>query len=278
LKYKRIILAAVVLIVAVTCLAQRFGGGGGRGRMYGEFLTVRQAAPWYDAPTWTNRAGFEKDVFTFARLRYENRYGRGGWTTDIPEADLNFAYRLQQMTSLKVNPDGRIVRPTDPELFDYPFIYMVEPGGLEFTEEDVAALRRYLLNGGFLMVDDFWGEREWDNLYYEIKRLFPDREPMELPLEHPIFHCVFDLKIKPQIPGIRSWQGSGVTYERYDAQEVHYKGIFDDKGRMMVIICHNTDLGDGWEEEATSPEYFRQFSEKYAYPLGINIIFYAMTH
>jgi len=111
------------------------------------------------------------------------------------------------------------------------------------------------------------------------KRVFPEREPVELPLDHPIFHCVYDLKIKPQIPGIRAadWR-NGITWERPDATEVHYKGIFDDQGRMMVIICHNTDLGDGWEEEATSPEYFRQFSEKYAYPLGINIIFYAMTH
>ncbi len=95
-----------------------------------------------------------------------------------------------------------ILQLTDPELFDYPFIYIVEPGGLMFTQDEVQALRRYLLNGGFLMVDDFWGEDEWYNFYYEIKRVFPDREPVELPLSHPIFHAVFDLKEKPQIPSI----------------------------------------------------------------------------
>src|SRR5215211_3650799 len=102
---------------------------------------------------------------------------------------------------------------------------MIEPGNLEFSDEEVVALRRYLLNGGFLMVDDFWGEDEWDNFYAEIKRVFPDREPIELPLEHPIFHCVYDLKEKPQVPSIQvavGNKGSGITYERYDAKEVHY--------------------------------------------------------
>jgi hypothetical protein len=278
LNFKRALIFGLLLLVGGIAGAQRWG----RGRYYRDDLhNAREEMP--DAPTWTNRAGFEKDVFTFVRVKYESDNPRGwsggGWHTDVPESDLNLTYRLQQVTSLKVDPDGRFVRLTDPELFDYPFIYIVEPGRLMFTEDEVQALRRYLLAGGFLMVDDFWGEREYSVFYSEIKRVFPDREPTELPLEHPIFHCVYDLKKKPQIPGARGadWR-SGITWERPDATEVHYKGIFDDKNRMMVIICHNTDLGDGWEEEASSPEYFRQFSEKYAYPLGINIIFYAMTH
>ena len=210
-------------------------------------------------PTWENDAEFPADVFTFVRIRYEDGYGggygrgyggaygrgrggyggRGKWHTDYPDSDWNFSYRLQQLTSMKVHPEGKILELTDEELFDHPFIYMVEPGNMVLREEEVTALRRYLENGGFLMVDDFWGEDEWYNFYREIKRVFPDREPLELPLEHPIFHCVYDLKEKPQIPSINAALGGryqGITYERRDAKEAHYKGIFDDDGRMLAII------------------------------------------
>ncbi|MBI1347691.1 DUF4159 domain-containing protein [bacterium] len=232
-------------------------------------------------PEWELDPHFANDVFTFVRVRYGSYSRWSRWATDYPDADLNFSFRLQQLTSLKVDPNGRILELTDPELFRYPFIYIIEPGDLSFTEEEVVALRRYLLNGGFLMVDDFWGDDEYENFYREIKRVFPDREPLELPLDHPVFHCVYDLSERPQIPSIGAAQagrGQGITWERHDASEVHYKGIFDDKGRMMTIICHNTDLGDGWEREGEDPWYFKEFSEKKAYPLGINIIFYAMTH
>ncbi len=232
-------------------------------------------------PTWEVDPAFKDDVFTFVRVRYNSAGRWGRWATDFPDSDLNFSYRLQQLTSLKVDPNGKILELTDPELFDYPFLYLIEPGDLEFQPDEIPALRRYLLNGGFLMVDDFWGEAEWANFYFEIKKIFPDREPIELPLDHPIFHCVYDLKEKPQVPSIGqalAGRSQGITWERPDAKEVHYKGIFDDKGRMMVIICHNTDLGDGWEREGEDPWYFHEFSEKKAYPLGINIIFYAMTH
>jgi hypothetical protein len=232
---------------------------------------------------------FKQDVFTFVRIQYDSSstwYGYQKWTIDYPDADLNLSSRLQQLTSMKVDPSGRVLRLTDPELFDYPFIYIVEPGDLYFSEDEVKALRRYLLSGGFLMVDDFWGEREWENFYLEIKRVFPEREPEELRLDHPIFHCVFDLKEKPQIPNVGLGTQSlipghpayGVTWERPDARPAHYKALFDDRGRMMAIICHNTDLGDGWEREGDNELYFREFSEKKAYPLGINILFYAMTH
>ena len=110
---------------------------------------------------------------------------------------------------------------------------------------------------------------------------FPEREPKELPPDHAIFNCVFPLQTKPQIPSIyhaMAAQGTDITWERWDAQTPHYQGIFDDNNRMMVIICHNTDLGDGWEREGENEYYFREFSEKKAYPLGINIVFYAMTH
>ncbi len=192
------------------------------------------------------------------------------------------------MTSLKVDPACRVLEITDPELFDFPWIYIVEPGRLIFGDDEVPILRKYLLNGGFLMVDDFWGERQWRNFYEQIKRVFPEREPEELPMDHPIFHCVFDLgrmeKNQLQIPNIfdgRRSQYTGITWEYHDGEEcreVHFKAIFDDHRRMMVMICHNTDNGDGWEREGESEYYFHEFSEKKAYPLGINIVFYAMTH
>jgi hypothetical protein len=274
-----------------------------------------------EVPTWENDERFKDDVFTFVRVEYSSsRNGRrwdysaqsvsasdgglfaqrgrgrrgggrrsrggGGWATDYPESDLNFSYRLQQLTSLKVDPNPKVVRLTDPELFDYPFVYMIEPsnGGLYFTEPEITALRRYLMNGGFLMVDDFWGDYAWEDFYYQIKRVFPDREPVELPIEHEIFHIVYNLKEKPQVPSIgsarqgREW---GITYETGHgpgAETPHFKGIFDDKGRMMVIICHNTDLGDGWEREGYDEWYFHEFCENKAYPMGINIVTYALTH
>ncbi len=274
-----------VVLFAAVALALLAGVGAGQWRGRGRDPYGGRPPGRGGVPEWSNDPEFAKDVFTFVRIRYSSYYGGwrggGGWRTDWPASDLNFSFRLQQLTSLKVNPEAKHLSLTDPDLFDYPFIYIVEPGALLFTEDEVVALRKYLLNGGFLMVDDFWGEEEWRNFHRQIKRVFPDREPEELPLSHPIFHIVYDLKERPQIPSINTalWgRSQGITWERRDAEEVHYKGIFDDKGRMMAIICHNTDLGDGWEEEGVDPWYFREFSEKSAYPLGINIVFYAMTH
>ena len=251
---------------------------GGYGDRYGDRYDLDERR---GVPDWEVDPEFKSDLFTFVRVRYGGwggRRGRGGWATDYPDSDLNFSFRLQQLTSLKVNPQPKVLELTDEELFDYPFIYLIEPGNLIFTEEEVVALRRYLLNGGFLMVDDFWGQDEWDNLANEMRRVFPDRQPQELPLEHPIFHCVYDLKEKPQVPSIHAWLGSGRSYEGWDAETPHYKALFDDHGRMMAIICHNTDLGDGWEREGENVDYFREYSEKKAYPMGINIVVYAMTH
>ncbi|MFT5299773.1 MAG: hypothetical protein ACI814_000546 [Mariniblastus sp.] len=243
-------------------------------------------------PLWKKSKEFQHDVFTFARIHYDSvisdryddstyRGGRGGvqskWRTDFPDADLNLSYRLKELTSLEVDPNGVVIRLTDESLFDYPFIYIIEPGHLRFSEAEVVALRRYLTKGGFLMVDDFWGEYEWENFRKQMKRVFPNRDASEVPLEHEIFHIVYDLKTKPMIPSIQSYMW-GRRSERRDAQEAHYRGIFDDEDRMMVFICHNTDLGDGWEREGEDQGYFEKYSEPYAYPLGINIVTYAMTH
>jgi Domain of unknown function (DUF4159) len=262
-------------VIASAFAVAQWRGGRGRGRPNLDLSDRR------GVPDWEVDPQFKSDVFTFVRIQYES-WGRGwSWATDYPDSDLNFPFRLQQLTSLKVNPTPKTLRLTDDELFDYPFIYLIEPGSLVFSEDEVVALRRYLTNGGFLMVDDFWGEEEWSNFYHEIRRVFPDREPEELPLDHPIFHCVYDLEEKPQVPSINAAFGGrsrGITWERWDAQEVHFKAIKDDNGRMMTIICHNTDLGDGWEREGVDEWYFREFSEKKSYPMGINIVFYAMTH
>jgi hypothetical protein len=241
-------------------------------------------------PTWPLDPELPADCFTFARIKYDSGgrtwYGWDRWAIDYPDAEWNLAFRLQQLTSMKVHPEGKVVELTDKELFDHPFIYIVEPGYMILADEEVAALRRYLLNGGFLMVDDFWGKNEWDNFYREIRRVFPEDkyDPVELEMDHGIFNAVFPLKMTKnqlQIPNIRRGADSrwdGITYERWDAKEVHIKGIFDDNGRLMAVICHNTDNGDGWEREGEDEYYFREFSEKKAYPLAINILFYTMTH
>lgn len=232
-------------------------------------------------PDWEVDSEFPDDVFTFVRVRYNDYGGWGKWATDYPDSDLNFSFRLQQLTSLRVSPDPIILDLEDEAIFDYPFLYIIEPGGydggLNLRPEEIKTLRRFLDNGGFVMVDDFWGEAEWQIFYQQIKQVFPDTEPVELTLDHPVFHCVYELEKRPQIPAINVFL-SGRTAERYDAQEPHYLGYFDEKGRIQMIICHNTDLGDGWEREGENRDYFREMSEKWAYPLGINILFYAMTH
>jgi hypothetical protein len=291
-------LMLVVLMGVGAVLAQRYrrSWAGGEGGL-DEDAPVRTAreVPTHSTefPRWTNAPGFEKDVFTFARIRYHRREDAGaprraGYCfIDFPDSDLNLSYRLQQLTSLKVDPDGRVLRLTDSQLFDYPWIYVVEPGALRFEEAEVQALRKYLLNGGFLMADDFWGPLEWDNFEREMKRVVPEHEFVELPMSHPVFHCVFPLRMsKNELQTPNFWTGeqsqsTGVTWEYHDGEEcrdVHIRALLDDKGRMMVIACHNTDNGDGWEREQEFQYFFQTFSEKRAYPLGINIIVYAMTH
>jgi hypothetical protein len=288
------VLVLLFLVLAGLVMAQRrfgrggFGGfGGGESFVPDDARTAREIPSHSTGtPNWTNPRGFEKDVFTFVRVkRGRAPYASGGrWSTDAPDSDLNLSYRLQQMTSLRVDPDGRFVWLTDPDLADFPFIYMVEPGSLYLTDEEIAALRKYLLNGGFLMLDDFWGDSEWENAERVLKKVLPERSFVDLPLSHPVYHCVFEIKDKFQVPNVGTGamaEQTGITWENNhdgDVRTVHHRAIFDDKQRMMVIATHNTDNGDGWEREGESDYYFHNFSEKVAYPLGINIIFYAMTH
>jgi len=280
------VLLLVGLGVGVT-VAQQFRGGGRMGGWRRGPVPITEDRK--GVPDWKVDPRFKSDVFTFARVQYDSvggrGWGRGGgqWLTDFPDSDLNFSYRLQQLTSLKVNPAPVTLRLTDDKLFDYPFIYMIEPGRMALAEDEVVALRKYLLNGGFLMVDDFWGDQEYENFRQQIHPVL-NQDPQELPLDHEIFHCVYRLKEKPQVPNIQAaiWgREAGVTWEDRpgsDTSRASYKGLTDPSGRLVAIVCHNTDLGDGWEREGEDPWYFKEFAEKKAYPIGINIVTYAMTH
>lgn len=233
---------------------------------------------------------FPDHTFTFCRIIYTSHGGwgrRGGraWT-DYPDSDLNFSQRLSELTTINVNRDENnrikhaVVTLQEETLFNYPFSYMIEVGDLYFSEQDAERLRDYLLRGGFLLVDDFWGEQEWNNWEYEFSKVLdPNEYPMiDIPLDHDIFNIVFELNEVPQIPGIGYWSGSGGRTNENHSGPVRLRGVWDSNGRLMVVVNHNSDLGDGWEEEARNPQYFAEFSAKKAYPLGINIIVYAMTH
>jgi hypothetical protein len=270
-------------------------GGEGYHSFVNQAKTARES-PLHSlpVPNWTNRVGFEKDVFTFARVRYtrltpsRNIWWNGGfWYSDYPDSDLNLSYRLQQLTSIQVDPDGRVIDLTDRDLFNYPWIYMIEPGLLRLEDAEVTVLRKYLLNGGLLMVDDFWGTPQWANFEREMKRVFPDRSWQELDLSHPIFHSVYDLKgplEKLQVPNARIGRQAdvtGVTWETKEGEEcrdIHFRAWFDDKQRLMTVAGFNTDLGDGWEREGEDKVFFHRFSENISYPLAVNIIFYTITH
>jgi hypothetical protein len=266
----------------------QFRGGGGF-RVAEGVRTAREVpSRSVYAPVWTNPTAFEPDVFVFTRLRYGRDGWRGGagggtWVTDLPDADLNLSYRLQQMTSLKVDPNARIIRANDPDLPNYPFLMASAPGALELAADEIEGLRNYLLNGGFFLLTDFWGDAEWNHFASMMKQVLPGKSFVELPLEHPIYHCLFSIKKKNQVPrvdiGLRNLDSGSPTWERGpDGQEVHHRAIFDDKGRLIVLALHNSDDSDGWEWEGEDTRYFHTFAEGMAYPLAINIIYYVMTH
>lgn len=236
------------------------------------------------APLWTVNPELPNDVFTFARLRYPVRK-RGRWTADYPEAELNFSYRLHQLTSIQVNPFPAIVDIDAEQLRHYPFIYVSEAGNMNITEEQAKTLRDYMLNGGFLMIDDFWGEEDWRDFAPSFQKIWPDRNYVELGHEHPIFHLVFELTAPPQahssvyVDEMRKHGRTRMTNEiRKGADTPRFRAVYDDEGRMVMLVCLNNDLGDGWEREKSDPYYFTEVSEKIAYPLGINIVFYVLTH
>jgi hypothetical protein len=225
--------------------------------------------------------------FHYCRAVYRrNPRGQGGsWLTDYPLAEIDLSIRLSELTKIRVSFDGTgrpnhlIVQLTSDELYRCPIILMQEVGSLYFAEEDAARLRDYLLKGGFLWVDDFWGSYSWEVWANEIRKVFPppDYNIVDLTPDHPIYHTMFDLKEVPQIPGIGTFLAGATSERGADSAEVHVRGIADRNGRVMVFMTHNTDVSDSWEREGEDPEYFRRFSVD-GYRVAVNVILYAMTH
>jgi hypothetical protein len=226
--------------------------------------------------------------FRFCRIWFRNGSGGDGdgWFVDYPRADENLSIRLMELTRTRVTQDGEgnpypvIVRLTDPSLFRCPFVMMSEPGGSFFNDREAANLRAYLLKGGFLWVDDFWGSLAWRNWENQIaKALSPAQYPIvDLSVDHPMFRMLFPVRTLPQIPNVGLWRMERRTSERgADSDELHVRGIFDRNGHIMVLMTHNTDFGDAYEREAEDPSYFQTFSVN-GYAIGIDILLYAMTH
>jgi hypothetical protein len=211
-----------------------------------------------------------------------------GWQTDYPFAEINLSTRLSELTKTRVsrNQDGQpnhfVVRLTDDALFNCPLTMASDVGSLGFSPGEVERLRAYLLKGGFLWVDDFWGTLAWRQWSTEIAKVFPPSEyPIEeVPLDDPMLRSMFEVAKVPQITNIQFWRGVGgqTTSERgADSSEVHLRAIRDDHRRIMVLMTHNTDVADSWEREGEDPGFFYQFSPD-GYALGIDVMLYALTH
>jgi hypothetical protein len=221
--------------------------------------------------------------FFFTRAIYSDYGGggRGSWAVDYPEADWHFVTVARRLANVDAynGDEGNAVWLGDPELRRYPFLYALEVGRMSLTEQEVEGLRSYLAAGGFLIIDDFWGTQEWANFEREISRVLPGRPIVELGLDHPLFRIFYNIDEIRQVPGVRNGynvsQGFGVTYER-DGYTPHVRGIYDQQGRLMVVINWNTDLGDAWEH-ADDPFYPLQYST-YAFEVAMNLILFAMTH
>jgi hypothetical protein len=214
--------------------------------------------------------------YTFTRLRYGGGGYRSSWTTDWPKADEQFLIGLRNwvQSSLDISDEPTTVPPKLDELVKYPFIYAVEPGYMDLTSEHAAQLREYLLRGGFLMLDDFWGTYEWQNVQEQMHKVFPEYTIKDLPLTHPLFHCYFDINEVVQVPNVGNAY-RGITYEK-DGYVPYYMAITNEEGRVMVFIARNADNGDAWEW-IDDPNYPLKYGLA-AYRLGTNCIVYAMTH
>ena len=211
-----------------------------------------------------------------------------GWQTDYPFAEINLSTRLSELTKTRVSRDSSgqanhfVVRLTDDTLFNCPLTMASDVGSLGFTPEEIERLRLYLLKGGFLWVDDFWGTLAWRQWSTEIAKVLPPTEyPIEeVPLDDPILRGMFDVHKVPQITNIQFWRGVGgqTTSERgTDSEDVHLRAIRDHQGRIIVLMTHNTDVADSWEREGEDPGFFYQFSPA-GYALGIDVLLHAMSH
>ena len=265
--------AAIIVLAASAGLAQRIWFGG-----YG-----------YTPPRFPTKQTFQGS-FNFCRAMFEsNRREKRGWSTDYPGADLNFSTRLAELTKAPVTmrpdadedeaADAVVVRLTDDALFKCPFILMEDAGTASFSAEEARRLREYLLKGGFVFASDYWGDWAKEQFDQQIGlALPPGQYPIiDLPLNHSIWHTLFDVKRVPQMPSIQSWRRSGGNTDRGVVDPPSARAIADEHGRIMVVMMHNTDIPDGWEREGEDPEYFFRFSPD-AYAVGINVVLYAMSH
>jgi hypothetical protein len=255
--------------------------------------------PWREYPGQDNIAippdYQEKTEWAFARLMYPPYGGFGGrgfrrrgggdwrqgsssWTTDYSAADRHVAVALRRLTRIHVRSVEQPVNLDDgDDVMNYPWLYAVEVGHWQLTDSQVAQMRDFLLRGGFFMCDDFHGNQEWEAFMESMQRVFPDRQVVDIPDADGIFHTIYDLDGRYQVPGAQ-YLRSGVTYEQGNdgGRDAHWRGIYDDKGRLMVAICHNMDLGDAWEY-ADDPRYDEKFAAL-AFRIVSNYVVYSMSH
>ena len=271
-----------VRTVGVLVVLGLFGLGAGAGyaqRIFAGFYGTT-------APRFPNARSFQGS-FTFCRVMFaSNRREKRGWDTDYPGADINFSIRLAELTRTRVarqaagaDPEFVVVRLTDPELFQCPFVLMEDAGTIALDESEVVSFREYLLKGGFVFVSDTWGPVAREQFDAEMGRVLPRASYpfVDLPLEHPLWRSQFKMTEVPQMPSIQSWRRSGGTTDRGVSDPVDARAIADDDGRLMVVMIHNSDIPDGWEREGEDPQYFYRFSPD-AYAVGINVFLYAATH
>jgi len=249
-------------------------GDGGRSSTPADLSRLNLVRAIYDSEGGMGEAYYAYDGRVWAR-----------WETDFPEGDDNFSHRLRQLTRINVAPRASSRLLTAPDLGDFPLLYMSDPGYMVISEEERIAFQNYLARGGFVWVDDFWGDAEWQQFANVMRTVLPNREWRVLTPDHPIFHTVFDLDEVPQIPALPFASPGGSTAESPGAHKFpagsldkpQMRAWLDDDGRIMVLATHNTDVGDGWEREAYGDWYFETFSTR-SYMVGVNVVVYAMTH
>ncbi len=272
----RLALAATIVSVSLGAVASSnlITGDGGRSGKPADLSKLNMARVIYDSEGGMGEAYYAYDGRVWAR-----------WETDFPQGDDNFSHRLSQLTRIQVSKFAASRMLTAPDLGDFPMLYMSDPGYMIVSTEETAAFKSYVANGGFVWVDDFWGDAEWQQFADVMRKVLPGREWRVLTPEHPIFHMVFDLNEMPQIPALPFASPGASTAEPPNAHkfpagsldEPQMRAWLDDDGRIMVLATHNTDVGDGWEREAYGEWYFETFSTK-SYMVGVNVVVYAMTH
>ncbi len=224
--------------------------------------------------------------WTFARLMYpavpgfgfrgnpDWKHGHSNWTVDYPASDRHLSEEIGRLTRIRTRSVEQPIDLDNDDVFNYPWLYAVEVGYWNLTDSQVEKFREYLLRGGFFMCDDFHGTQEWAGFASVMTRVFPNRPILDIPNDDQIFHVIFDLHERFQVPGLQ-YVYSRRTSEK-DGYEPHWRGIYDDNGRLMVAICHDMDLGDSWEH-ADNPEYPVPFTQL-GMRIGVNYVAYAMTH